>query len=293
MKDSVEVPEFAGRRRRFSLFGTGIFAQPAPADLPDHGARVALLGQDPSPMLASARMWDSLPRAAISDIALIENGLFPVCSKAPVVAAFDMLRTRILHGQAKAGWRRIAVSSPSRACGTTFVAANLALSFARRPEGRCVLLDLDLRRPALARRLCAQSEVAEGGDLMACLTGGRGLAEGLVRRGDGLALGLNARARADAPGLLQNPDLHHALDRITDLLAPDVVLYDLPPALEGDDLLALAGQIDAVLLVVDGTRTTAADIRRCEAHLAGVLPIAGIVMNRAQDLGPGPGKGRA
>lgn len=62
------------------------------------------------------------------------------------------------------------------------------------------------------------------------------------------------------------------------------MIYDMPPALVCDDLLAVSGQIDAVLLVVDGTKTSPEDIRRCEELIADTLPLMGVVMNRSQDL---------
>ena len=45
--------------------------------------------------------------------------------------------------------------------------------------------------------------------------------------------------------------------------------------------------LDAVLLVIDGTTTTPDDVRRCTALLDAHIPLAGIVLNRAQDRGLG------
>ena len=47
-------------------------------------------------------------------------------------------------------------------------------------------------------------------------------------------------------------------------LDPEVVIYDLPPALVNDDLLALGPSVDAVLLVTDGSKTSPEEIRACE-----------------------------
>ena len=70
---------------------------------------------------------------------------------------------------------------------------------------------------------------------------------------------------------------------LRELLQPDVVLIDTPPALSSDDVLSLSDEVDAVLLVVDGTVTTPEDVRACERLFEGRLPLLGTVLNRAQD----------
>ncbi|MEZ5767095.1 MAG: hypothetical protein R3D80_05045 [Paracoccaceae bacterium] len=47
---------------------------------------------------------------------------------------------------------------------------------------------------------------------------------------------------------------------MTHLLKPDVVMLDLPPMLEYDDLAAVLPHVDGVLLVADGTSTQTKDI---------------------------------
>jgi Mrp family chromosome partitioning ATPase len=109
------------------------------------------------------------------------------------------------------GWRRVAVTSPTRGCGKSTVAANLALSLSRRPSGRTVLLDLDLRRPGQAGAVRAARAPLPMRDL---LSGRAPPAEAqLIRAGRGLALGLNGRAEAAAAELLLEPAAQVALAR--------------------------------------------------------------------------------
>ena len=70
-------------------------------------------------------------------------------------------------------------------------------------------------------------------------------------------------------------------------LDPEVVIYDLPPVLVSDDVLALAPCVDAVLLITDGTKTSPDEIRACERMLEGRIPLMGVVLNRAQDFAAG------
>lgn len=233
----------------------------------------------PSLALNPVKVWESLAAVRLSPEHLLGNGLFPMTSDDPAAAAFDHLRSRLLHGLSQKGWRRVAISSPTHGCGKTFVAANLALSLARRADSRTVLIDLDLRRPRLAGILGI-----DDAPHLADYLGGDQPLEAIFRRfGNTLALGLNSTAVPMAAELLHNPETAVALSTVGELLEPEVVLIDLPPVLAGDDVLAMAGLVDAVLLVTDGTRTKPEEIRACERVLEGQIPLLGVVLNRAEE----------
>jgi translation initiation factor IF-2 len=51
-------------------------------------------------------------------------------------------------------------------------------------------------------------------------------------------------------------------------------------AQRGDGLEDL---LETVLLVADGTKTTAEDLRACERLFEGRIPLMGVVLNRAQE----------
>ena len=228
-----------------------------------------------------ARVWESL--SPIQARPASGNGLFLEASDHPAAVAFDILRTRLLHGLAEKGWKRIAVTSPTHGCGKSFVATNLALSLARRPASRTVLMDLDLRRPDIARILGQREELA----LAEFLSGEQPLESIFRRFGRTLALGLNAEPVEKASETLHDPDTVAALNAMIEQLNPEVVIYDLPPALVNDDVLALGSSIDAVLLVTDGSKSSPSEIRACEKMLEGRIPLMGVVLNRAQDFNAG------
>jgi len=226
-----------------------------------------------------AKVWESLSAVQLSVEKLQGNNLFPLPSNQPAALAVDQLRSKILHGLATKGWKRIAVTSPTHDCGKSFVATNLALSLARRPASRTALIDLDLRRPQLAG-LLGLTDLPEFADF---LTGDQPLESVFRRFGRTLALGLNGAPVEMAAEMLHSPETAVALSALVDQLDPEVVIYDMPPALGTDDVLAMAPSLDAVLLVADGTKTTAEDLRACERLFEGRLPLMGVVLNRAQD----------
>jgi Mrp family chromosome partitioning ATPase len=226
-----------------------------------------------------AKVWESLSAVQLSMEKLQGNNLFPLPSNQPAALAVDQLRSKILHGLATKGWKRIAVTSPTHGCGKSFVATNLALSLARRPASRTALIDLDLRRPQLAG-LLGLTDLPEFADF---LTGDQPLESVFRRFGRTLALGLNGTPVEMAAEMLHSPETAVALSALVEQLDPEVVIYDMPPALGTDDVLAMAPSLDAVLLVADGTKSTAEDLRACERLFEGRIPLMGVVLNRAQD----------
>lgn len=243
----------------------------------DRASRLPPIFADP------ARIWDSLGTVTLPAAPLAQKGVFLDASNHPAAVAFDILRTRLLHGLAEKNWHRIAVTSPTHGCGKSFVATNLALSLARRPSSRTVLVDLDLRHPEIARLL----NIDEDRPLAEYLSGEQPLESNFRRFGRTLALGLNGAPIEKASETLHDPATFSALAGIVDLLDPEVILYDMPPILVSDDVMAMSPSVDAVLLVTDGTKSSPDEIRAAEKMLEGRIPLLGVVLNRAQDFSAG------
>lgn len=246
---------------------------------PQIRARDIFSGDAPDALVNSARVWSSLNRIDLDFAVLAGNGLFPRADAESAAMRFDLLRTQMLHALAERGWSRIGITAPRRGCGASFIAANLALSFARRPDGSTVLIDLDLRHPALAR----QFGLADVPPLRAFLMDDQPLESHFLRYGQGLALGLNGRAEPDPGAILHARACDMALEAVSVQLEPGLILFDLPPLLEGDEVLALKPQLDAVILVADGTRTSPADLNACTRLLDGQVPILTAILNRGED----------
>ncbi|WP_050527538.1 CpsD/CapB family tyrosine-protein kinase [Pseudorhodobacter aquimaris] len=235
------------------------------------------LHPDPTP----DRVWESLSPTPLDAEKLLGKGLFLHSQQSRIAASFDILRTRVLHAMQENNWRRLAITSPTGECGKSFVAANLALSLARCPSSRTALLDLALRQPGLASLLGLPDVAA----IRSYLNGEQPLESHFHRYGRTLALGLNGAAMQDAAEVLHEPATAAVLYALVRLLDPDLVVIDAPPVLGSDDFLALLPHVDAALLIIDGTKTTAAEVRSCERLLEGQCPLIGVMMNRAQDLG--------
>lgn len=230
---------------------------------------------------AVANAWAALEPITLDPRHLERNRVITEARDNPAHVAFDVLRTRILRVFRKHGWTRLGITSPGKGCGKTFVSANLALSLARQPDKRTILMDLDLRAPNLANVL----GVRQPDSVQLFLTGEVSAGDYLCRVGANLALGLNDRKVANAAETLLAPRAEAALDAARTALQPDIMVYDLPPMLACDDVLGLLPQLDCVLLVAGGGRTRPDEITECERLLADQTHLLGVLLNEAEDAG--------
>lgn len=201
----------------------------------------------------------------------------------PIAKGFDLLRTRLMRTIRVRGWKKIAIAAPTRQCGTTFTAVNLALSLSRVPGSRTVLMDMNQRTPGLADAL----SVSTDRKLNSFLAAETSLEGYFLRPSSTLALGLADAPCAYASELLHDPLTSEVLDNMIEELDPDLVLYDLPPILEYDDFAAFMPQVDGVLLVTDGTQTLPDHISACERIMDGQTDLLGVVLNRSRTSGQG------
>ncbi|MCB1334321.1 MAG: CpsD/CapB family tyrosine-protein kinase [Roseivivax sp.] len=232
--------------------------------------------------------WAELRSFAVDEAHLERNRLITAARNDLAHTAFDVLRTRLLQALRQNGWSRVAITSPSKDCGKTFSAANLAMSLARQENCRTVLLDFDMRRPSLAKVF----GVKKPGPLGAMLRGEVAPEEHLrcmgannIAVGRNLAFGFNDAVEPFASELLQDSTAARVLKDIEERFEADVLLFDMPPALYHDDVLAARNLFDGVLLIVGGGITKASEVKDVERRLGADTPLLGTVLNFSE--GPG------
>jgi Mrp family chromosome partitioning ATPase len=228
---------------------------------------------------AAPAAWQELPHLApVGADAAHGVPLVDLFRDDPGGRAFDLLRTRLRHTTHENNWVNIAVTAPTPGCGNTFTAVNIALSLSRVPQSRTVLMDFNMRAPGVASALGLETQAV----MHDYLTGTIAMKEHMVRLSDTLALGLSDASSGDAAEILQHPQTPGVLQRMRDALRPEIVLYDMPPMLTHDDVSAFLPHLDGVLLVSDGTQTTASQLIECERMLDSQVPLLGVVLNRAR-----------
>lgn len=215
---------------------TQISSHPILAAVPDITA--------PSKSSAYGRKTGKTEDAVKQDVPLI-GGEIPFTA----LESYKLLRTKLQFSFAEGdGCRVIGVTSALSGEGKSLTSINLAYSLSELGK-RVILIDADMRRPTLAKKLSIKSEPG----LSSCLTGQRDLNNLLQNCG---IAGNEKAFRVIAAG--QNPPnpvellSSNRMDVMLETLRKhyDYIILDMPPVTEVSDVLAVANKLDGVLLVV-------------------------------------------
>ncbi|HEU4618304.1 MAG TPA: CpsD/CapB family tyrosine-protein kinase [Gammaproteobacteria bacterium] len=226
---------------------------------------------------ASPISIEQLPRVNLNPRALYKNRIIKD-QDVPASSAYKMLRTRVLQRMRRNGWSTLAVTGTCPSEGKTLTAINLAFSMARDLSTNVVLVDLDLRKPAMARYLGLVPRHGIGD----CLQGTVELERVLLCPGvDRLALLLNERAFPNSSELLTSPQMAWLVSQLKQGEGR-LVIFDLPPLLVTDDMLAFSPLVDAILLVLSQGTTKQADLVAAKELLQDAN-IVGTVLNRSSE----------
>jgi protein-tyrosine kinase len=244
-------------------------------------APVAAGGLRPGRAPAVGPAWAELAGFEPDPRLMAKNRVVTFADADPAHTTFDMMRTKLLRAMRAGGWTSVGITSPSSDCGKTTLAANLAFSLAHQPEVRTVLVDLDLRRPAVAKTL----GVSTPQSMASVLQGTRPVAENFVRYGETLAIGTNAAPVRASAELLMNPATARGVAALKAAFLPDVIVYDLPPMLVSDDVMAFVPHLDCVLLVAAAEKTRLDEVDKCEQDLAEATRVLGVVLNKCRYTG--------
>jgi Mrp family chromosome partitioning ATPase len=225
--------------------------------------------------------WAELAPFAPDPRLMSRNRIVTFADVDPVHATFDMMRTKVLRAMRAGGWTSLGITSPTSDCGKTTLTLNLAFSLGHQQDIKTVLCDLDLRRPAVARHL----GLTRPQSMASVLQGTRPVAENFVRIGDNLAVGSNAAAVRNSSEILLDAATAQGVAALKAAFQPDLILYDLPPMLMSDDVMAFLPHLDAVLLVVAAEKTRLDEADKCEQDLAEQTNVLGVVLNKCRYMG--------
>jgi protein-tyrosine kinase len=242
-------------------------------ELPEQSALVSVQELKPG-LEARARLIE------IDPLHLERERILPPGAAGMHGAPYKMLRTQVLRRLDKLGVNSLAVVGTAADTGKTLTAINLAIAIAADLERNALLVDLDLRKPSVHRRLGLEPEVG----IDDCLRRVRPLSDALLRMGgyERLTI-LPARERSmDSSEILSTRRTEELILEMRSRYRDRVIVIDLPPVLQADDALAFARHVQAVLIVVGEGRTRRDDLLRT-IELLHELPIIGTVLNGTRE----------
>jgi Mrp family chromosome partitioning ATPase len=224
------------------------------------------------------QLWENLPELAIDYAAMARERLvFAEKSNAEQVP-FDILRTRLMTVCRSNKWRRVGITSPTKGCGKTFVAVNLAFSLSRNHELKTILIDLDLKNPQLGHILGATT----ANPSRALIEGSSTAADVLQRCAPNLAVAIANQPSRKTAEVMQGGAATAAIADLLRDYQPDMILFDLPPMFVSDDVLGFMHNLDALIVVAAAGQTTAAEITECESLIGNGTHFLGVVLNKVE-----------
>lgn len=196
-------------------------------------------------------------------------------SNPEMVYAYKLLRTQVLKKLQDNDWNSVGMIGARSGQGATLTAINLALAIAMDPRHTALLVDLNLRNPAVHRYFGFEPEHG----VEDVLNKAARVEDALFNPGVEGLLVLPARASCtNSSELLGCQEMNRLILEMKQRYSSRVIIFDLPPVLEAEDGIACADYYDAGLLVITDGVTASVDIERI-AHLLGRKPMLGSVFN--------------
>lgn len=241
-------------------------------DIPDMNSMAV------TPSVAAKVSYTSTRVVPTSPEVLRRNKLISGSQDENTVTAYNMLRTQVLQRLQEHGWNSLAIISPNHGEGRTLTAINLAISMAREVDKTVLLVDLDLRRPAIAEYFGFTPEYGVADFLL----DDTALPEILFNPGiERLVVLPGNRAVSNSAELLASAKMEKLVEELKQRYPSRIVVFDLPPLLSVADALAFAPYVESALLVAAEGQTTKDDVKDALGMLE-ITNVLGTVLNQSQ-----------
>ena len=248
------------------------------AEIARRATRPAPAASAPSAPARPAAVQDPRIRTvAVAAQTLAEQRLVAALAGSPEREAFCVLQAVAAKSLDDRNATTLGVTGPRTGAGKTLTAVNLAIALAKDGRRRVVLVDLDLRRPAVHTKF----GVTEAPGIEDCLFEGMAAADALFSPAiDGLAV-LPARGGSrNVAQIMRSSNLAELLAGLKRSRADSLFVLDLPPIADKSDAAAFEQLADTLLLVVEDGVTKEREYR----HVAKAISpskLLGTVLNRA------------
>jgi len=189
---------------------------------------------------------------------------------------YRTLRHLVEKMHTETGVSVVGVSSPSIGDGKTTTAINLAGALAQARETKVLLIDMDLRRPAVNGQLGLRGFNPKG--VVAVLGAGASLDDVIVELPMFNLSIIPSGPRQSAPyELLKSSRLHQMMDEARRRF--DYVIVDTPPVIAVPDCRVISSGVDGFLVIVNAHKTATRLLSETVSVL-GQSKVLGLIFNR-------------
>lgn len=247
------------------------------------------IGQAAEDMSARQRLMNSqtvsgdgfsdAPAVPMDSIHLENKRIVSYLMKDTNYVPFNILRTKVNQAMMDDGWKSLAISSPNPGAGKTTIAINLAFSLARQKNFKVVLVDMDLRRPAIAKTM----GISVPTSIRQYLSGSVEISRCAVSVSKNLVVLLNDQPIRGSSEMMLSERGKEITPRIVEAFSPDIIIYDLPPMLSSDDTIGFLPFVDCGLIIVDDGGSKYRDVEKCSQQFSSATNLIGHVLNKSID----------
>jgi capsular exopolysaccharide synthesis family protein len=230
-------------------------------------------------------------KSSIKDISYTQTKVLPINNEAlerkriiagmyhhSQSAVFRMLRTQVLRKMRENKYQTLAISSPTASEGKSLVASNLAVAIAMELNQTVLLVDMDLRNPSLNDYFSL--DVTNG--LKQYLEKDLALEDVLINPGIERLVILPGVDRADdSAELISSPKMAALVHELKEKYDSRVIIFDVPPILQTDDVMLASDYFDATLLVLEDGKNKEVEIKKAIQLLDG-HNLIGTVLNKSE-----------
>lgn len=197
----------------------------------------------------------------------------------PEASIFKMLRTKILQKLRDNNWNSFAITAPAQGAGKSMIAVNLAIAMAMESNQTILLVDMDLKYPKVHWYFDMQINAG----LRDFLISDKPLSEILINPGIERLVVLPGRGEAvGSSEMLSGPKMQAMVDEIKNRYQSRIIIFDMPPVLAADDVLATMDYYDAVLLVIEDGSSKPEEVSKALKMLSGTN-LLGTVLNKCEN----------
>ncbi len=223
-------------------------------------------------------IYSSTRAISLSEQLMRDHRLICGYDEGDFVDAYKRLRAQVMQQFRQKGWNVLGVSSPTAHEGKTLTAVNLSLALAMDLAHTVLLVDADMRRPAV-HRLFGMDQVQ---GLTEYLFDQVPLTQLLIHPGIGRLVFLpGGRSIKNSAEALASPRMAALAQELKHRYPSRFIVLDLPPILSRADVLGFSPYIDALLLVAEEGRTSSVEVEQSVSAIAGSVPIWGGILNKS------------
>ncbi len=208
---------------------------------------------------------------------LRKNRVISIGQNNKISNAYKILRTRILQRMKIKEWKTLGITSTEEKEGKSLTAVNLAISIAQDSRHTALLVDFNFQSPGLQSFF----ELKPENGINDYFLNNTPIEEILINPGiEGLVILPCIKPIKNSSETLSSETAIKLVNELKERYKDRVIIFDLPPLLSSDDVIAFSPYIDTALLVIEDGKTKKENLVQSINYL-GKTPLIGTVLNKS------------